>query len=111
MRYEYIIYNDPVKHEGTYSDPQVTEHETYCGARIEEKDTPETNPFVNEDQQVAIQAIITGVNSERRDTLNIIEIKKKMNMMKYIPTKIASKPSSLSNQQEMLYYLAKIVTY
>ena len=72
LRYEYIIYNDPVKHEGASSDPQVTEHETYSGAEIEEEDPPETSPFVNEDQQVAIQAMITGVNSERRDTLNNI---------------------------------------
>ena len=37
LRYEYIIYNDPVKHEGASSDPQVTKHETYNGAEIEEE--------------------------------------------------------------------------
>ena len=37
LRYEYIIYNDPVKHEGASSDPQVTKHETYNGAKIEEE--------------------------------------------------------------------------
>ena len=69
LRYEYIIYNDPVKHEGASSDPQVTKHETYNGAEIEEEDTPKTSPFVNEDQQVAIQAMITGVNIKRRDNI------------------------------------------
>ena len=41
LRYEH----DLVKHEGASSDLQVTEYETYSGAKIEEEDPPKLAPL------------------------------------------------------------------
>ena len=56
--------SDPLEYEGHPLDLQITKDETYSGANIEDKDSPETRKL-NKDQQVQNQAKIKEVNDGR----------------------------------------------